>query len=400
MRPEGLRILLVGAGRNWSEAVHAAAKAIGLDALDAVASGREAIGRIVTAEQPYSHVLVQASASDSLLDELHGLTSGEPGSNTALTLLGASQRILARTPRIARPDRRSVAAALRPRKTAAGQVPPEIHDLDFPDAFARSMIEVRFQPIVRVADGACVCLEALARLNHPAHGVLPPIRFVPQIEGAGLGGDLTRAMTSLVLAELTGTALRSRELTVALNVPLDVILDPSRMAGLDAMRATAGVPRERIVLELTESRPVSDLPGLSRAIERLRGAGYGVAIDDLSPCMPLPFALLDLPFSAVKLDIAVIRDMHRRDGAVFLVEAIRAAKAGGATVVAEGVEDEATWRGLAELGVDQVQGFMVSRPLPAAALPVWLQTWPERRPQLPGALRAGALRGTPDQTSR
>ncbi len=395
MRPEDFRILLVGAGRNWSKTVHAAAKAVGLDALDAVASGREAIGRIVTAERPYSHVLVQASASDGLLDELHGLTSGEPGSSTALILLGASRRMLSRIPQIALPDARSVAEALRPRKTAIAGVSPEIDDIDFPDAFARSMIEVRFQPIVRLADGACVCLEALARLNHPTHGVLPPIRFVPQIEDAGLGGDLTRAMTSLVVAELAGTALRAQELTVALNVPLDVILDPGRMAGLDAMRATAGVPRERIVLELTESRPVSDLPGLSRAIERLRVAGYGVAIDDLSPGMPHPFALLNLPFSAVKLDIAVIRDMHLRDGAVFLVEAIRAAKASGATVVAEGVEDEATWHGLADLGVDQVQGFMVSRALPAAALPVWLQTWPERRPQL-----AGTLRGMPDQTSR
>ncbi len=402
MGPEGLRILLVGTGRNWSRAVHAAAKAVGLDAPEAVASGREAIDRIVRAARPYSHVLVQPGASDGLIGELHGLTAGDPGCTTAMTLLGAPRRKTARIPRIARPDRRSVAAALAPR--VASGAGASLGAMDVSDALARSMIELRFQPIVRLADGACVGFEALARLDHPAHGLLPPVRFVPQLEGAGLGGDLTRAVAARVMAELAGTTLGRQELPVAVNVPLDVILDPGRMAALDAVRAASGVRPERIILELTESRPVTDLPGLRGALEWLRAAGYGVALDDLSPAMPHASELLGLPFTAVKLDMAVIRNRHRTDGAAFLRRAIDAARANGAAVVAEGVEDEATWRGLAELGVDQVQGFLIARPLPASAVPVWLQVWPERRPQSgasgAGAAGAGALRGAPDQASR
>ncbi len=395
MRPDGLRILLVGTGRNWSRAVHAAAKAIELDALDSVTSGREAINRIVTAPRPYSHVLVQPNASDGLIDELHGLTAGEPGSSTALTLLGARRRKVARIPRIPRPDRRSVAAALSHTSAADHLAPADLEDLDVLDALARSMIEVRFQPIVRLSDGVCAGLEALARLNHPAHGVLPPNRFVPRIEDAGRSGDLTRAVAARVIAELAGTALREQPLTVALNVPLDVIMDRSRMRALDAVRAAANVPRERIVIELTESRPpIGDLGDLRCALERLRGAGYGVALDDLSPAMPHPFALLDLPFTAVKLDGHVIRNRHKAEVAAFLRRAIGAAKANGATVIAEGIEDAATWHDLGGLEVDQVQGFLVSRPLPAAAVPVWLRTWPGRRAQ------DCALRGAPDQTSR
>ena len=230
MGPDGLRILLVGTGRNWSRAVHAAAKAVGFEAPEAVASGREAIDRIVRAARPYSHVLVQPGASDGLLGELHGLTAGDPGSKTALTLLGTPRRKMARIPRIARPDRRSVAAALSHRVATGAGAAVGLDAIDVSDALARSMIEVRFQPIVRLADGTCVGLEALARLNHPAYGLLQPVRFVPQIEGAGLGGDLTRAVAARVMAELAGTALGRQDLSVAFNVPLDVILDPGRMA--------------------------------------------------------------------------------------------------------------------------------------------------------------------------
>ncbi|HST75393.1 MAG TPA: EAL domain-containing protein, partial [Acetobacteraceae bacterium] len=188
--------------------------------------------------------------------------------------------------------------------------------------------------------------------------------------------------------------LEGRDLTIALNFPLDVVLVPETMARLDAQCAGVGVRPEQIIVELTESRPAEDLAALRRSIERLRAGGYGLAIDDLGPSVPHHAALLRMPFTTVKLDIEVIRDMHEADGRAFLLDTIDTARAQGMTIIAEGVEDRDTWRRLEARGVDHAQGFLISRPLPAAALPIWLDAWAGRRAQL-----AQALRGEPDHTS-
>ncbi len=370
---------------------------LGGGTVESVATGQDAIRRIVTAPMAYSHLLVQPTAAEGLLDALHALTSGEPGSDTAMVLLGAIRPRSSHLPRVPNPSIAALAAKLRraPRRHAA-DANGRIDSTEIARMIARCRVSVRYQPIIRVADGVCVGLEALARLHHPSRGALSPIRFIRQVESAGLAFQLAAKVAARVLAKLAGGRLPGgRNFTIAVNLPLDLLLDRRVMATLDICREAAGVPRGHLVLELTERLPVTDLPRLRRAVTRLRKAGYGVAIDDLGPWMPNHAALLRMPFSAVKLDIEVVREMRCASGAAFLRDALEAARAGGITVIAEGVEDNTTWRDLAGLGVDQVQGFLVSRPLPWAALPVWLETWPERRGQLPGILR-----GAPLHTSR
>jgi EAL domain-containing protein (putative c-di-GMP-specific phosphodiesterase class I) len=95
-------------------------------------------------------------------------------------------------------------------------------------------------------------------------------------------------------------------------------------------------------------------------------------------------ALLDLPFTGVKLDKDLVRLLVVDDAGscAFTQRVVGLAKARGLTVTAEGVEDVATWNRLADIGVDQVQGFLVARPLMAVALPIWLRRW-SRRKSLP-----------------
>src|SRR6185437_874554 len=395
MRPTGLHLLLVSTSREWTRAVETAAARIGAGAVEAAGSGREAIARLVNTPRPYSHVLVQPSCSDGLIEDLHGLTSGEVGSDTRLLLLGPPATPAPRIQVIVRASPRSVGAALADAAVEwPNGPPPGMRAKDVRDALTGSMIETRYQPVVRMSDGACVGMEALARLRHPAHGMLAPTHFVPQVENAGLAGQLTDAVARHALAELSRPALDGRDLTIALNFPLDIVLVPETMTRLNAQCAAAGVRPEQIIVELTESRPVEDLAALRRAIERVRRGGYGLAIDDLGPSVPHHAALIEMPFTAVKLDIEVIRDMHAEDGRAFLLDTIDTARAQGMTIIAEGVEDRDTWRRLEARGVDHAQGFLISRPLPAAALPIWLDAWAGRRAQL-----AQALRGEPDHTS-
>lgn len=381
----GLNVLLVSNSRSWTRAVQSAAQRMGVAALDSAASGTEAVARLVRARQPYSHVLVQPRCSDGLIGELHGLTSGELGSETKLVLLGAPHPATPRICVVPRASSRSVGEALSCGVTPAGPA-PGLATAELEAALTGSMIEARYQPIVRMSDGACIGFEALARLNHPAHGMLPPAHFVPQAEDAGLGAELTEAVVRHALAELAGPAFNPGNLLVALNFPLNIVMVDATLRHLDEQCAAASVQPERIVVELTESRPVEDLPALRRAIDRFRSRGYGLAIDDLGPAVPHRTALMEMPFTAVKLDIELIRGMQAEEGKRFLLEAIATAKRNGLTITAEGVEARQSWRDLRALGVDDAQGFLISRPLPAKALPLWLEAWESRRAQLAEAI--------------
>ena len=147
-------------------------------------------------------------------------------------------------------------------------------------ALTGTLIEARYQPIVRFADRVPVALEALARLNHPSRGTLLPDRFVPQMEDAGLAQLLTRRISQRAFTDMAGPALAPLGLDMALNFPLDVLQVPEALALLDEQRQEAGIAARRVVIELTESQPVQCLVTLRRALEHLRALGYRVSIDD------------------------------------------------------------------------------------------------------------------------
>ncbi|HEY0184047.1 MAG TPA: EAL domain-containing protein [Rhodopila sp.] len=243
-------------------------------------------------------------------------------------------------------------------------------------ALQGAMIETRYQPIIRIADRCPVGLEALARLNHPERGTILPDRFVPQIEDAGLGSELTGLVSARAFADLAGPFLAGRNLRMSVNFPLDVLLQPAALDRLEEQRIAAGLNADSIVIELTESRPVDDIPMLRRSLERLRCLGYGAAIDDVGPAVPRLAPLLELPFTSLKLDKELVQRVSESDEIrTFLAQTIQEARAHGLTVVAEGVETDAILALMRDLGADEVQGFLAARPLPVAAVPIWWDAW-------------------------
>jgi EAL domain-containing protein (putative c-di-GMP-specific phosphodiesterase class I) len=165
-------------------------------------------------------------------------------------------------------------------------------------------------------------------------------------------------------------------LALSLNIPLEVFLSRTALDVLDAARIHAGIAAQHVTLELTEEHPLSGLAELGRAVERLRGIGYGLAIDDVGPEIRDHTALLSLPFTMLKLDGALVRAAPGRDGHdLFVRTAVDSARAGGMAVVAEGVETAGQWAYLHALGIDAAQGFLVGRAMHAAAVPDWLDAW-------------------------
>jgi EAL domain-containing protein (putative c-di-GMP-specific phosphodiesterase class I) len=251
--------------------------------------------------------------------------------------------------------------------------------MDLPElraALRGAMIETRYQPIIRISDRRPVGLEALARLNHPQRGTLLPDRFVPQIEDAGLAAELTGLVSNRAFADLAGPYLSGRDLRMSVNFPLDVVLQAAALDRLEEQRSAAGLTAAQIVIELTESRPVDDIPKLRVALERLRRLGYGAAIDDVGPAVPRLAPLLDLPFTSLKLDKDLVQQVCDVEAVrAFLAATIVQARQHGLTVVAEGVETEAIWEQMRALGAQEIQGFLAARPLPIAAVPIWWEAW-------------------------
>ncbi len=252
---------------------------------------------------------------------------------------------------------------------------------DVSGALDASRLHTRYQPIVAATDGTPMALEVLARLDHPTLGMLFPSQFVPQLEDAGLALQLTRAVIELAFTDYADHLVKLG-LAMSLNFPLEVLIQQEFGAWLEQRRAQEGLPAQQIIIELTESQPVANLDGTQRArlIESmglLRALGYRLAIDDYGPEMPRRQELFRLPFDLLKLDKSMVNEPADPQVAR---QAIQAAHQNGFVVVAEGIEDQTAWDRMRTMGVDFLQGFMISRPLRCRNVSDWLHTWAARPP--------------------
>ncbi len=331
---------------------------------------------------------MEPSAAGPYVRDLLGVTAGEAGSQVELILLGAAESIPgshtvshAHTPA-------DLAGKLHPQAASPATAQLSLSSSDIAIAFSAEDVECRFQPIVRLADRRAVGMEALARLRHAEHGTIGPDHFIPQLERAGLSLRLTEAVARGAMAAIDPALLEQHDLFITINLPLDVLLLPETLARIEAHRTSFRIPVQRILIELTESRPVSDVPALKHALTCWRRAGYRVAIDDMGPEMINQVELFDLPFSVVKLDKQVVLRSetdplaHR-----YLQRTIANAQSRSLRIIAEGIENEAMWNRMRDMGVEYAQGFLVARALPAGALASWLESWssqtglpPDRQP--------------------
>jgi len=264
---------------------------------------------------------------------------------------------------------------------AAGESSPALPDADLRDALSGAWIHALYQPIVRMQDRRPMVLEVLARLHHPDHGVMPPELFVTPMEDAGLAGQLASAVLARVFDDWTDHQLDRLGLRLAINLPLVLFLMPEALQRIDDARAASGLRASQLIIELTETTPLSHLPELSAATGHLRELGYGLAIDDVGPDVRDHSALLAMPFTMLKLDKDLVRDAAGDAAAMaFLANAIAAARQAGIEITAEGIEDETDWSRMRALGVDLAQGFLVSHPMAIQNVAAWHRGWCDRLP--------------------
>jgi diguanylate cyclase (GGDEF)-like protein len=235
-------------------------------------------------------------------------------------------------------------------------------------AVGAGQLVVHYQPIVSVAGGHCVAVEALVRWQHPSRGLLGPAEFVPTAERTGdiiaIGAHVLRR----ACADAAGWAGPVGPLALHVNVS-GVQLTGGGFADVvrDCLKAAARPAGQRLVLEITEST-VLDSPAIGPALDELIELGALVAVDDFGTGYSALTTLSSLPLDVVKID---------RSASEPVVEAIvQVAARLGLRVVAEGVERAEQLQFLCRVGVDAAQGYLHLRPVPAAEFAEWLATAP------------------------
>jgi diguanylate cyclase (GGDEF)-like protein len=242
-------------------------------------------------------------------------------------------------------------------------------------AIDQNELSLYFQPKVSLKHSKVLCAEALVRWEHPRHGMLGPDEFVPIAEQTGLIRPLARSVLEAAVRQCNRWRQEGLDLAVAVNLSMRNLHDAEIVDTIRQLLSRWGIPPARLVIEITESSLMADAARAMEVLSRLQEMGVGISIDDFGTGYSSLAYLKRLPVDELKIDKSFVANMARDESDAAIVRStIGLAHDLGLTVVAEGIEDQATWDLLAELGCDVGQGYYVSRPMPAAALGVWLTT--------------------------
>jgi EAL domain-containing protein (putative c-di-GMP-specific phosphodiesterase class I) len=224
-----------------------------------------------------------------------------------------------------------------------------------------------YQPLINVASHRICGFEALMRWNHPTRGLLSPATFIATSEEMGLIVPLGRWALLEACREAVGWP---DDITVAVN------LSAVQFNGHDLVRAVAealacsGLPGHRLNLEITESVLLQSTTRVLEILHELRELGASISMDDFGTGYSSLSYLRRFPFDKIKIDQSFVRDLTHDEDAAAIVRAVtRLGSALGMATIAEGVETRDQFVRLRAEGCTEAQGYLFSRPAPAAEIP-------------------------------
>jgi diguanylate cyclase (GGDEF)-like protein len=302
-----------------------------------------------------------------------------------LSLLADLRRALddCPAPGVAGSEPRSAATrpdgAGRPRPAASGASAAD-------PAGGGRQITMYYQPQIAIETGEVVGVEALLRWRHPRHGMVDPEELIRVAEQSAVMRLLTRRVVDDVVEQVAKWSAAGINLRAALNVSVRDLHDGEIADQIADLLARYALPADRLQLEITEGALMADPRRVLATIARLDKIGVAIALDDFGTGYSSMQHLRRLPLAEVKVDRSFVLGMSTdADDAAIVRSVIELAGALGLRVVAEGVEDERTWRLLHAAGCHVAQGWFYARPMPADELVTWLGRYRAINPNGPAS---------------
>lgn len=375
------RVLIVGSDEFDTWTLDEAAAALGL-LVRRVPSGSEML-TVMESFGPEAVIVDPSALDNSPADALHAVSL----SGAHLLLLGAADDPDVRMARdLAATDGLSVAGLLAKPITpdglnvalrvVAGEMTFTAADIGA--AVMRGEITAWYQlQLLRKASGwRAAGAEALARWQHPEHGVLLPYAFLPVAEAEGQIAAITDCVLQSAVQQLAVWSVTGMPLRVGVNLSPSLVTDPDFPERLVRLLDEFDVPPRNLVLEIPESGLANAPEGFLAMLARLRVHGFGLALEHFGWGTSSVADLYRTPFSELKVDRRLVRLLDEDEDSRQLVRGIIAmAHELGLETTAEAVESRESLDFLHQAGCDRVQGYVISRPLPATGLQTTVALW-------------------------
>jgi diguanylate cyclase (GGDEF)-like protein/PAS domain S-box-containing protein len=234
-----------------------------------------------------------------------------------------------------------------------------------------------YQPKVNMSTGEVVGVEALIRWQHPARGLVPPLDFIPTIEGHALSLDIGEWVIDTALSQINHWKSIGMTLTISVNISAYQLQQTNFVTRLSILLAAhPDVSPQDLSLEVLETSALSDIDHVTATMNASRELGVHFALDDFGTGYSSLTYVRRLPASLIKIDQSFVRDMLTDPDDLAIVKSvIGLARAFQREVIAEGVETIEHGTALLELGCHLAQGYGIARPMPASDVLTWISDW-------------------------
>ncbi|SEQ00026.1 putative bifunctional diguanylate cyclase/phosphodiesterase [Nitrosomonas ureae] len=240
---------------------------------------------------------------------------------------------------------------------------------DLGNAIENGGLYLGYQPQIDIVSGKIKSTEALLRWHHPHHGPIRTDKLIQVAEGTALMSKLTLWVFHTALRECSEYRKAGLNAGVSINFSADDLRDPELTELVLQGLSLWNVPPEDITIELTETAVMDNQAGTLDTLCQLKDMGLKLAMDDFGTGYSSMARMLDLPLDEVKIDMVFVKHMtthHKHDRIVDSM--ITLAHRLNLSVVAEGVEDVATYERLRTLGCDVIQGYLIGKAMPLPEL--------------------------------
>ncbi|SDY27852.1 diguanylate cyclase (GGDEF) domain-containing protein [Modestobacter sp. DSM 44400] len=241
-------------------------------------------------------------------------------------------------------------------------------------AIDAGQLTLHYQPVVYLPTGEVTGVEALVRWQHPVRGLLSPGEFIPLAEQNGVIAPLTRWVLAEATRQTAAWTAQGLQLIAAVNISAAHFTTGTLVSDVAEALAAAGLPADRLIVELTETSVAQDPDAAAAQLATLRVSGVEVSIDDFGSGFSSLSQLVRMPAGVLKIDRSLVAgsDSPRSQSAAAMAAVVGLAQACGMRSLAEGVETAAQLATAVELGCSYAQGHHIARPMPAEDLVRWV----------------------------